>query len=650
MSTGCRRVGQVVTQMRAWTSLITKRPQWVIGSTTLAIFGLAVVGMIAPSGAWVAGVRTKPPQEVLPKREDGNYVTSNTCRACHPGHYASWHDTFHRTMTQVASPETVVAPFEGVSLEVDGQTARLERRGDEFWVEMTDPAWEQTLFSQWAAARGTGAPDPFETFDGSPPRIEAQVVMTTGSHHFQAFWIGGPKGRELWQFPWRYHLAEQRWVHRKDVFLAPPEWRPGMWFRVWNHQCSVCHSVGPKPGLNRGTQVMEHTQVAELGIACEACHGPAEAHVRVNRNPLRRYAQYKSSEPDPTIINPARLSHERSSEICGACHSHFAHDDPKLYVDGPRFRPGDRLSDYGTLRDLSGDGEVMSRFWADGANRSGGREFSGMVQSACYQMGTLSCLSCHSMHASDPKDQLARGMEGNQACYQCHSEYRDRLTEHTHHPADSSGSQCYNCHMPHTNYALFKAIRSHRIDIPRVTSVSPNARPNACNLCHLDKPLSWTAEHLAQWYGTPPASLLEDERQTGAGLVWALRGDAGQRVIAAWHLGWQPAREASGTYWMLPVLSQLLKDPYAAVRWVAYDALRVDSYFSSLRYDFDGPLASREAVAQQVMAHWRERDGSSALPANGSPHVLLDQQGWLRQSDFDWLLLNRDDRPVAGVE
>jgi hypothetical protein len=32
-----------------------------------------------------------------------NYVTSNTCRACHPGNYASWHTSFHRSMTQVAT-------------------------------------------------------------------------------------------------------------------------------------------------------------------------------------------------------------------------------------------------------------------------------------------------------------------------------------------------------------------------------------------------------------------------------------------------------------------------------------------------------------------------------------------------------------------
>ena len=31
---------------------------------------------------------------------DGGYVSSDACKACHPGEHASWHRTYHRTMTQ----------------------------------------------------------------------------------------------------------------------------------------------------------------------------------------------------------------------------------------------------------------------------------------------------------------------------------------------------------------------------------------------------------------------------------------------------------------------------------------------------------------------------------------------------------------------
>ena len=177
-----------------------------------------------------------------------------------------------------------------------------------------------------------------------------------------------------------------------------------------------------------------------------------------------------------------------------------------------------------------------------------------MSASECYAEGSITCLHCHSMHDSDPNDQLSRQALGNESCLQCHGEFRERVAEHTHHVPNSSGSQCYNCHMPHTNYALFKSIRSHRIDIPRVVSIASNSRPNACNLCHLDQTLQWTADRLEQWYGRQSAELQDDEKQTSAAILWALRGDAGQRVIAAWHLGWAPAREASGAGWSPPIL------------------------------------------------------------------------------------------------
>lgn len=551
-------------------------------------------------------------------------------------------------MTQPATTETVLASFDDVHLETAGYTASLQQRGDEFWVRTIDPAWEKATFAKWNANRDSSQPDPFATHVGQPPSVEAKVVMTTGSHHFQVYWIQGQQGNELWQFPWRYHLAEQRWVHRKDVFLTPPEWRPGMWFRVWNNQCSSCHSTGPHPGENLATGVVEATRIAELGISCEACHGPGEQHVQLNRESSTVDAETQSS----SIVNPAKLSHQRSGEVCGQCHSHFNHQDPQLTVHGPQFRPGDNLHRFGNLMSAPATPQMLSRFWGDGANRSGGREFSGMSQSACFQSGKMSCVSCHSLHDSEPADQLSAIGKSADACLQCHADLRDpqQLTQHTHHAADSSGSQCYNCHMPHTNYALFKAIRSHQVDVPQVASLVSNSRPNACNLCHLDQTLQWTSEHLADWYGTELAELNEDDTSIAAGPLWALKGDAGQRVIVAWHLGWQLGRETSGHQWMLPVLTQLLKDPYAAVRWVAFDALRSDAVYADSTYEFDAPESERNQIADEILQNWLTDLEPSSISSDRRERLLFDAQGRPDLPRIPALLQRRDDRPIAGVE
>lgn len=602
-----------------------------------------------PGESFASGAQS----QVFPRRTEGGFVSSSACADCHPDQHSSWSRTYHHTMTQVASPETVVAPFDQIELQTEGYRASLERRGDEFWVKTVDPAWEKKMFDQWAARRGTGAPDPFENYQGEPPQLEAQVVLTTGSHHFQAYWIRG-KDQELWQFPWRFHIGESRWIHRKDVFLTPPEWRPGMWFRVWNNQCSLCHSTGPQPGKNQTTGVIEDTKIGEFGIACEACHGPGEDHIRLNRESKSVTAEAQAA----SIVNPVQLDHRRAGQVCGQCHSHFVHNDPLLSAHGPQFRPGDNLYRFGNLMSAPPTMQVMSRFWADGANRSGGREFSGMSRSACFLDGHMSCVSCHSMHDSDPNDQLSELGAGNNACLQCHEEYRkeSRLVEHTHHQADSTGSQCYNCHMPHTNYALFKAIRSHQVDVPNVVSLQSNTRPNACNLCHLDQTLQWSADHLREWYGTESPILNSDDREIAAGMLWALKGDAGQRVIAAWHMGWDAARDISGTDWMLPALVELMQDPYAAVRWVAHQSLKQDAAYSKVEFEFDAKKETRDSVPQQILTEWL----AQRTTVSESPTVSASDESWARllfteqgKPDFQriWkVLARRDNRMVAGVE
>jgi predicted CXXCH cytochrome family protein len=321
---------------------------------------------------------------------------------------------------------------------------------------------------------------------------------------------------------------------------------------------------------------------------------------------------------------------------------------------GTQFRPGDALEKTRQVvspSQLSAD-ELQSmkiehaefwesRFWPDGMVRTLGRDYNGLLESACYQQGGMTCLSCHSIHHSDPNDQLAKGMQTNEACYQCHDSYRDSLTAHTHHTADSSGSLCYNCHMPHTSYGLFKAVRSHQISSPSVATTIETGRPSACGLCHLDRPSSWIAARLTQWYDRRPVELNEDQKTISEAALFLLRGDAAQRAIVAWAFGWPEAKEAAGDDWMPPFLAPLLDDPYSAVRLIAERSLRRLGY--DLEYDFVGPSQERTLAREAVMDRWREllaaKEGASIDPA-----ATLDQMVIQR------LLSDRDDRPITIAE
>jgi hypothetical protein len=294
---------------------------------------------------------------------------------------------------------------------------------------------------------------------------------------------------------------------------------------------------------------------------------------------------------------------------------------------------------------MPGDRDYLTNdYWADGTCRTAGDEFQGLMESACHTQGELSCLSCHSLHQyADRDDQLKRGMEGNDACLQCHAEYQEKLSEHTHHSAESSGSLCYNCHMPHITYGLLKGIRSHRIDSPDVAVTAKTGRPNACNLCHLDKPLAWTANHLSQWYDQPPVELADDDQNIAASVRWLLSGDATQRVIAAWHLGWPESRAASGSDWQAPLLAHTLDDPYSVIRFVGHRSLKTLPGFESLEYDFVGPARERKATISKVLEQWRETK-PDPLP---NAAVLLDDRGELRQDEIDRLRRARDNRPIT---
>lgn len=624
----------------------------VAGASVVGLVVLGAVGWSLGGAGEDTGLRDALPGPV----DDTSFASSNTCRSCHPRHYATWHDSYHRTMTQAATPETVLADWDDVTLEDRGHTTRLTRRGDAMWAEVPDPLWYEDRSPDRPAV---------------PPQIEARVVMTTGSHHLQNYWIRRPQSGDVYldsydngalvQIPWIWMIEDGRWAPVQDSFLTPPSRDPES-PAVWNTSCHLCHSVAPEPRFDgEGFD----TRAAELGIACEACHGPGEEHVRMNRSPLRRYwRRIKGEIGDPTIVNPARLDPKRSAEACGQCHSFSRVVDLARWQEkGIPFRPGDELgaskavlrhettpSDPHLLEQLAAEpNALVGRFWEDGTIRVAGREYNGMVESGCFQRGEMTCLSCHSLHDYvDNADQLAPDRAGNEACLQCHEPMREAVTAHTRHAADSVGSQCQNCHMPHTTYGLFVAMRSHRIDSPSVAVTKQTGRPNACNLCHLDQTLAWTDRHLAQWYGIEPTPLDAQDREIAASVGWLIEGDAAQRAITAWHMGWAPAQSASGRGWQAAHLAVLLADPYVTVRRVAQRSLDGLPGFARFEYDH---LAAPDALLQGRQDAWRRwQDAAPKHLDRSGPTLLLDDSGRLDFVRMQSLFSERDDTPLRIIE
>ena len=220
---------------------------------------------------------------------------------------------------------------------------------------------------------------------------------------------------------------------------------------------------------------------------------------------------------------------------------------------------------------------------------------------------------------------------------------RTNTSAHTHHAVGSAGSVCYNCHMPYTTYGLLKTIRSHTVGSPTVQESVGVGRPNACNLCHLDRTLAWTGEALARWYGTAPVPLGDEEHTVAASLQWLLKGDAGQRAIATQAMAWTPAQRASGTEWMAPYLAQLLDDPYDAVRLGAARVLRTLPGFATTEIDVAEAPPVRRDAQRRVMATW---DRVRPRPGRAAAELLMTPAGELDVPRVRSMLRQRNNRAM----
>jgi hypothetical protein len=457
---------------------------------------------------------------------------------------------------------------------------------------------------------------------GGGPARAVTVARAVGSHRYQQYLA--KEGDTYWRLPVAWHVEERRWFPMTGAFLfadetpidAPgrPVFGGGVFDRHvtrWNDNCVFCHNVAPDPGLDAATGRFA-TTTAELGVACEACHGPAAAHVAANADPLRRLWLWARGAADPTIVNPARLAPARAAEVCGRCHGQrLAADVGPFLARGDPFVPGDdlALTTRPLWRDtpLRGDREAFAaRFWADGTARLTAYEYQGLLQSRCARDGALTCTSCHGMHDDDPRGQVRarfRGAAADGMCTQCHAALADAAaaTRHAHH---ADGVRCVSCHMPRIVYGVLDVHRSHRIEVPEPAKAAAAGRPDACTGCHV----AWAPERAAalraRLWGRPMTPTPEALSPLDA----VLAGDPITRAVSADALGRAPVGvdgaldgEARGARYQR-LLEAMASDGYPAVRHIAARALARRGVAGAADYDPSAEAPARAAVVERLRA------------------------------------------------
>jgi predicted CXXCH cytochrome family protein len=247
--------------------------------------------------------------------------------------------------------------------------------------------------------------------------------------------------------------------------------------------CDGCHSVG----FN-----IEDNSVAEWNVGCERCRGAGSAHVD---HPTR-----------VNIVNPGRMDYVHANDTCIQCHSQgqpLANPFDGKYYDWPvGYDVGKDLSSFWKLEEHKLGEETFTHF-PDGTahkNRMQGNDF---VQSLMYERG-VTCFSCHDPHGTNNEAMLREPVEN--ICGACHGPssqngpHAPTLEAHTHHKADSPGSQCVACHMPKIEQTMADInVSSHTFHFVTPSETDSLKIPNACNVCHKDEGTAWATAALASW-------------------------------------------------------------------------------------------------------------------------------------------------------
>ena len=338
--------------------------------------------------------------------------------------------------------------------------------------------------------------------------------MITGSHHQQIYWYATGQHRLLGQLPGAYLIrraaldsaARWRCCIRRAIRCSPRPATGTASASPATPRTASRDSSTPFGSQPIASQVVDSTTV-EHGIACESCHGPARDARRRQSQPAAplRLAPDAAAPTRPSCSRRGWIP-QKSSQVCGQCHGIWEFYDGAgerhANTAGPAVPPRRRSGGHAVRRAA----DAQWRF-ADDAGaprrrhrlrprlvlvRRHGARVGPRIQRphrvALFRQGartparTLSCSSCHyaaqeaGRSAADERSgrtiSWAAGMDGNEACTQCHRPIAANVARTPVMPSGSTGSACYNCHMPYTTYGLLKTIRSHTIGSPSVAETA----------------------------------------------------------------------------------------------------------------------------------------------------------------------------------
>ena len=298
-------------------------------------------------------------------------------------------------------------------------------------------------------------------------------------------------GNDYFPLPAQWDITHRLW---RAYFVQPntdwwvPFYPADNAARPTGPLCDGCHSVNYD---------IKTKTVTEWNVGCERCHGPGSEHAA---KPTR-----------VNIVNPATLDFVRANDTCIQCHSQgqpLKNPIEGQYYDWPvGFHQGLNLKDFWRLEEHK-LGETTFTHFPDGTGHKNRMQGNDFVQSLMYRRG-VTCFSCHDVHGTENNADLRR--PAAQMCLTCHSAgsqngpHTPTLEAHTHHRADSPGSECVSCHMPRIEQTIADInVRSHTFNFISPEMTDQYKIPNSCTTCHTDKTTEWARQALKEWPDVSP--------------------------------------------------------------------------------------------------------------------------------------------------
>lgn len=328
------------------------------------------------------------------------------------------------------------------------------------------PARTETVLGDFGGVQVGGRR--FSQRDGRFFLGELPVAYTFGVYPLQQYLVQLAGGK-LQVFDWAWDARPQKEGGQR--WFQPPSGRAFDWrgpYHNWNFMCADCHSTGVHKNYDpaRGTYA---TTSLETAVSCEACHGPGSNHRDWAQRGAKAADHGWSRPPAPWLETCARC-HSRRSALNQAPDGLDFHDayEPET-LEAPNYQV---------------DGQVLEEDFELGAFR----------QSKMHAKG-VTCLDCHQAHT------LGLKAEGNALCLRCHDNERFSPRQHTHHLANSPGSNCVSCHMPRHTYMGVDVRHDHSLRVPRPDLTRSLGVDNACNSCHRDRSAEWAERAVQEWFG-----------------------------------------------------------------------------------------------------------------------------------------------------